>query len=264
MQENRIVTFLSDFGTADGYVGSVKGVIKSLAPQTDIIDISHDIKPFNITGAAYTLLNYYQRFPKDTIHLVVVDPGVGSERRPVILRTAHYFFIGPDNGIFQYIYSRKAYTAYEIDLSKTTDSAGSHTFHGRDIFAPAAAQIAKGTLPHKLGNKLDNRTETPNLMYTKEGVELALNCISIDRFGNIITGFSKYDLARMKKDKIVSIRLKNFQTDAVNKFYAEKESGEILALWNSQDFLEIAVCRGSAENKFNFNSERDKIFIKVE
>ena len=111
MQENRIVTFLSDFGTADGYVGSVKGVIKSLAPQTDIIDISHDIKPFNITGAAYTLLNYYQRFPKDTIHLVVVDPGVGSERRPVIIRTAHYFFIGPDNGIFQYIYSRKAYTA---------------------------------------------------------------------------------------------------------------------------------------------------------
>ncbi|MGD9898448.1 MAG: S-adenosyl-l-methionine hydroxide adenosyltransferase family protein [Calditrichaceae bacterium] len=264
MEDRQLVTFLSDFGTLDGYAGSVKGVIKSLAPAAEIIDITHEIGAFDINAAAFTLLNFYSYYPKDTIHLAVVDPGVGGNRRALIIRTAHHTFVGPDNGIFKYILSREAYTAYEIDTDKISGGSESSTFHARDIFAPVVAKLLKGVSMSKLGRKLDNRTEMPHSFFAKVGGEIAVEPIAIDRFGNIITGFSKTDLFRIKKEKITSIKTKNFKTSEINRYYTEKEPGEILALWNSQNYLEIAVCRGNAREKLEFDPLKDKIFIKFE
>ncbi len=264
MEDRQIVTFLSDFGTLDGYASSVKGVIKSLAPAAEIIDITHEIAAFDINAAAFTLMNFYSYYPKDTVHLAVVDPGVGGARRALIIRTAHHTFVGPDNGIFKYILSREAYTSYEIDIDKISGGAESSTFHARDIFAPVVAKLLKGVPMHKLGRKLDNRTEMPHAFFAKEGGELAVEPIAIDRFGNIITGFSRADLFRLKKEKITSITTKNFKTSEINRYYTEKEPGELLALWNSQNYLEIAVCRGSAREILKFDPVKDRIYLKFE
>lgn len=264
MTTKRIITLLSDFGTADGYVGSVKGVIKTIFPDAEIIDISHDIDPFNISAAAFTLLNYYRHFPHDTVHLAVVDPGVGGSRRPIIIRTAHHYFVGPDNGIFQYIVSREACRAYEINTAVVGRPVNSATFHARDIFAPTAAMLARGASPGELGTKLDRLAELSTSVISKGGSEVIVNSVAIDRFGNIIAGFSKEDLARLKKEKVTGLRLKTFVTDTINNFYSEKKVGEPLALWNSQDFLEIAVCKGDAARFFNFDPANDKIYVQLE
>jgi S-adenosylmethionine hydrolase len=264
MRNSKLVTFLSDFGTSAGYVGSVKGVIKNLAPEAEIIDISHEIPPFNILHAGYTLLNYYAYFPKDTIHLVVVDPGVGSDRRAMIIRTAHHTFVGPDNGVFQYLLTREAYTMYEIDVRKVSGGTKHYTFHGRDLFAPVVAKLLKGVAPDELGKHMENFTEIPPQLFSQEENILAIKPIAIDRFGNIIAGFSKYDLDRIHKAKISSVTTKNFKTAFINKYYAEKNPGELLALWNSQDFLEVAMNQGNAAHALQFDPNNDLIFIEVD
>ena len=260
-KSTRIVTIMTDFGTANGYAASVKGVIKSLAPQTEVIDVTHQINPFNVREAAFTLLNYYNQFPKDTIHLVIVDPGVGSERLPVIIRTAHHYFVGPENGVFNFLLIREAYSIYEIQPEKVSSEPKSNTFHGRDLFGPVAAQLSNGKEAEHFGRKLDNRTALPNLYIRKRGEELEADCIAIDRFGNIITGISKHDLTKLKIGQIENIRIKGVNLSGISDYYSEHKEGEILALWNSLDFLEIAVYKGSAQQKLNFKSKTDKIIL---
>ncbi|KAA3617368.1 MAG: hypothetical protein D8M58_02700 [Calditrichaeota bacterium] len=261
---NKIVTLLTDFGTHDGYIGSLKGVIKSYYPAADIIDISHDIDPFDVRGAAFTLHTYYSYFPKDTIHFVVIDPGVGSVRRPLLLRTAQHYFVGPDNGVFQFIFSREAYTAYELDVKKISSGTPSATFHARDIFAPATGKLLQGNPCEKLGKRLDERTEVPRVFYSKEenGV-LKLEAVNIDRFGNIVTGFSRRDMERMNKYAIDQVKVKDFSTNTLNSFYAEKSDGELMVLWNSMDFLEIAAVNANAAKILNFDKTKDSVQIKI-
>lgn len=259
----KIVTLLTDFGTKDGYAGSIKGVLKRMYPDTEIIDISHEIDPFDIKSAAYCLHGYHSHFPKDTIHICVVDPGVGGSRRPLLIRTAQHYFIGPDNGIFRFIFTREAYTAYEIIPDKLTGLEISPTFHARDIFAPAAGKILNGVNAEKFAKRLDERTEIPNLFFTKEGDSLKLETITIDRFGNIVTGFSKRDLERLKKNIIEQVTVKDFTTNEINVYYEEKKDNELMALWNSMDFLEIAQVNGNAAKSLKFNKNIDIISIKI-
>ena len=262
--ENKIITLLTDFGTKDGYMGSVKGVIKSVNPAAEIIDISHDIEPFDIKSAAFTLRNYYSHYPKDTVHMVIVDPGVGSERRPLIVQTAHQYFVGPDNGVFHFVFSKEAYTSYKIDLNKLKGFNVSYTFHARDVFGPVAAFLSKGVRCEKLGQKLDMHTELPHLSYKKIADNTyEAKAISIDRFGNIIVGFSKYDLERMNKMKIELIKIKDFESKELISYYSQKEPGQLTTLWNSHDFLEIALVNGNAAQKLGFNKNNDTIMIKV-
>lgn len=264
MSDTRIITLLTDFGTADGYVGAVKGVLKTSCGGVDIVDISHDITPYQISQAAFTLLNYYNCFPKDTIHLIVIDPGVGSERPAVIVKTDNYYFVGPDNGIFTYLSARENYTAYAIDPKTIIKKETAHTFHARDLFAPVAAKIALGMLPGEIGKKTDSlMTEMP-LQFSKKGNEIALRCIARDHFGNIISGFTRHDLDRLGKKKITSVRFKNFKTDKINRYYGEEDPGQPLVLWNSLDFLEIAVTQGSAAQYFAADILKDEIIIIIE
>lgn len=260
----KIVTMLTDFGTKDGYTGCVKGVIKSHYPDAEIIDISHEIDPFDIKEAAFCLHNYYSYFPKGTIHLAIVDPGVGSTRRPLLIRTAQHFFIGPDNGIFRFIFNKEAYTAFALNADELNTNKESYTFHARDIFAPAAGKILRGMTCEQLGSRLDERTEIPNLFFSKgPNNTLELEAVAIDRFGNIITGFSKRDIDRMKKQSVDHIGVKEFETSAINLYYAEKNDGELMVLWNSMGFLEIAASNDSAAKKLKFDKKKDRIIIKL-
>ena len=264
MSNKPIITFLSDFGTRDGYAGSVKGVIKSIYPSAEIIDITHEIEPFRIHSAAFALLNYYRQYPSGTVHLLVVDPGVGSERKPVIVRTAHYYFVGPDNGIFQYLLAREAYTLYAIDVEKLPPSPGSTTFHARDIFGPAAALLAAGAHPQDIGVRIDNHTQIISGIRRKKDAVYEVDCIAVDRFGNIISAFSRLDLERLKGRNIKSVRIKNRTLSSLKQYYSQVETGELLTLWNSQDFLEVAVCQGSAVETLGFDPQKDHLEVEVE
>ena len=246
----KIITFLSDFGLTDGYVGSVKGSIFSNFPEARVIDITHEIKPFQIEEAAYTLISYYSYYPKDTVHLTVVDPGVGGNRAPLIIKTANYYLVGPDNGLFSYIYQKEAYTAYEINTTMF-DPNISATFHGRDIFAPVAAKLARGVKPELLGKLFNGKPVDFAKHISDKQTDFEAKIISIDRFGNIITDLSMtaYDAQSTKKIKRIEINKQIVKT--IKKTYSDVEPGKILALWGSAGFLEISVNKGNAAEFLN-------------
>ncbi|WP_457565888.1 SAM hydrolase/SAM-dependent halogenase family protein [Caldithrix abyssi] len=257
-----IITFMTDFGTKDGYVGSVKGVLLKEAPDALIVDITHEIPPFNIPQAAYCLLNYYNSFPDRTVHLVVVDPGVGSERKPLIIQTMNYHFVGPDNGVFDFVLKKEAYRAFEILPELVNPEGYSSTFHGRDIFAPAAALLAKGVKPEEIAAPLDRVIINDKKELACEGNICKIPIVSIDHFGNIIFALSREDLKHWKKS-IKLVNFKTFSSQTILEYYAQQEPGKPLALWNSQNMLEIALTQGRAADFFNVNPEKDRAVIEL-
>lgn len=260
----RIITLLTDFGTADGYAGAVKGVIKRTAPQAELIDISHDVQPFRPETAAFALLNYYDQFPVGTIHLAVVDPGVGSPRLPLLIITENYFFIGPDNGLFGFVLKREDYRAYEILPGQLPGSAKSSTFHARDIFAPAAALLAKGTDTGNFCRPLDRGAQPCANGLNRRANRLEAAILCIDHFGNVITGLHRDDTIIKKDEKISRIGLKDFECNQICQYYAQKKTGQLLALWNSAGFLEIAAASGRAADLLDVDPQRDKVVLTVE
>ncbi|HEU5459805.1 MAG TPA: SAM-dependent chlorinase/fluorinase [Pyrinomonadaceae bacterium] len=158
-----MITLLTDFGTVDYFVGAVKGAILSVNPRVVIVDITHEIPPQDVEAAAFTLLASYQTFPLGTIHVAVVDPGVGSARRPIVVRAGKQFFVGPDNGIFTYIYDREpSHQVVHVTSEKYFRPSPSSTFHGRDIFAPVAAELSNGVKPEALGPRITDAVRLKN------------------------------------------------------------------------------------------------------
>ncbi len=260
-----IITLLTDFGTRDGYVGSCKGVIKELAPRAEIIDISHDIPAFDVESAALTLYNYYEYFPKGSVHLAVVDPGVGSDRQALVLRTARHTFVGPDNGLFHHIMENEAHTLYAINKDIFLKDIRHATFHGRDLFAPAAARLALGHSPADFARPLPQRTDHGLRPFRKSNDgHIIVPVMSVDHFGNIIFAFSRQDLERMHKPRIKSIRFKEHEINGLMSYYAQEEPGRVLALWNSRDFLEIAVNGGHAARELRVDPRKDTLILEVE
>ena len=256
-----VITFLSDFGLTDGYVGSVKGAIFSNFPQARIIDITHEIKPFQIEEAAYTLTSYYSFYPRDTVHLTVVDPGVGGKRAPLIIKTANYYFVGPDNGLFSYIFQKEAYTAFEIDTNMF-DSKISATFHGRDIFAPVAAKLARGVKPELIAHPFTEKPVDFAKHISDKQQEFKARIISIDRFGNIITDFSMFEYDAQSTKRVKSITINNQTLKTIKRTYSDVGNGELLALWGSAGFLEISVNKGNAVEYLNCQLGDHNIRIK--
>jgi S-adenosylmethionine hydrolase len=218
------VTLLTDFGMRDGYVAAMKGIIASMAPDVIIDDASHDIPQGDILAAAFALRRYWKQFPKQTVHLVVVDPGVGTERSAIAMEAEGRYFVGPDNGVFTFVPAE-----YVIELEVPAQS--SPTFHGRDVFAPAAARLVAGSKLSELGKPTFVRValEIPQ-PHGRSG-----EVIAVDRFGNLITNLtSAHDVTI--DDKVVRLR----------KTYGDVEEGQLMALINSDGLLEIAVRNGSA------------------
>lgn len=228
-----VISLLTDFGTADYFVGAVKGAILSVNSNVSIVDITHEISAQDIEAGAFLLLAAYKTFPRGTIHVAVVDPGVGSTRRPIVVTANDQFFVGPDNGIFTYICDREPYRTFHVTAAEYFRPDPSSTFHGRDIFAPVAAALSTGVAPEQLGPVINDEVRLPSL-------ETPLRIIHIDRFGNCVTNISR----EVFEGK--SLMINGRTISALRKFYGEAPTEEIFAIWGSAGFLEISVNGGSA------------------
>ena len=241
-----VITLLTDFGTADYFVGAVKGAILSVNPRAVIADITHEIAPQDIDAAAFTLLASYQTFPAGTIHVVVVDPGVGSTRRPIVVSAGKQFFVGPDNGVFSYIYDREPkYRTYHATKQEYFRQPTSTTFHGRDIFAPVAAALSTGVKPQAFGPSITEpvRLENSLMPVVQTNGRIEGRIIHIDRFGNCITNLTRDVL----KGQPETLLIKEKQIGSFAEFFSEAGSAnEPFGIWGSAGFLEIAINRGSA------------------
>jgi S-adenosylmethionine hydrolase len=262
--KRRIVTLLTDFGTQDHYVASMKGVILGINSVCTLVDISHEVRPHDIREGALILANVYSCFPKGTIHLAVVDPGVGSSRKPILLITKDYFFLGPDNGLLS-LAAEKDGVKKAIVLSNQTffRLPVSTTFHGRDIFAPMAGQLSAGIRPELLGRMIRSWVKLDfGKPWSVKG-DLVGEISHIDTFGNIVTNISQQDLKRFAKKRAVVISIGKREIRGLRKGYWEAKKGELLALIGSGDFLEISVREGDAQKALK-SRRSDRVRIRLQ
>lgn len=244
-----IITLVTDFGTADYFVAAVKGVILTTNPEVRIIDVTHEVPPQDIESGAFTLLASYNDFPPGTIHVGVVDPGVGSSRRGIALRAGAHYFVGPDNGLFSYICDRESqYEVFHLTEEKFFRPKPSASFHGRDIFAPVAAALSNGITPAQFGPQIKDEVRLAPLTPVRDrDGSLRGRIINIDRFGNCITNFTRSDLPDSAQLKLVVRRkvIRQFR-----RFFADEHGAkdELFAIWGSAGFLELAINGGSAAN----------------
>jgi len=249
-----LITLLSDFGLKDPYVAEMKAVVLSICPQARLVDISHEIEKFNVRMGAFVLASAAPYFPKGTIHVAVVDPGVGTKRRALLVEARRAFFVGPDNGLLMMAAEKQGIRhVYEITNERFMLSRVSRTFHGRDVFAPVAAHLANGYKSSDSGSEIHDyvlpRFVKPRL--TKNG--LFGEVLHIDDFGNIVTNISRTELEKtgIQEGEIVRLRLRDKTIKL--KFcstYGEVSVGKSLALIGSHDFLEISANQGNASKKF--------------
>jgi S-adenosylmethionine hydrolase len=250
---SRIITLTTDFGLTDEYVGVIKGVILSRAPEAIIVDLSHGIERQNIRQAALLVKSAYRFFPERTIHLVVVDPGVGSYRKLILLQADGHFFLAPDNGVLGLLLEAEHFqAAYEVECQQYYLTPVSTTFHGRDILAPVAAEVAAGLAPEAVGPRISPRAlkkiETKAAKIDRDQRTITGEIISMDHFGNLQTNITGNSLNNLygKQKSTVTIKVKDQIITGIQSAYIERASGEMLAIVNSKGNLEIAVNRGNA------------------
>ncbi len=222
-----IVTLLTDFGTADGYAGEMKGVVLARAPSAVLVDITHEIEPGDVVAGAYTLGRGWRRFPPRTVHLAVVDPGVGSPRRAIACEAGGQCFVGPDNGLLEAAFSASNLRCVELEVSRDA----SPVFHGRDVFAPAAAALAEGKALRDLGRPI---TDPERLPAQKPGT-----IVHVDRFGTLVTNLPGPGNA-------IELRVGS-RAIPVGRTFADVAVGELVAYVGSGGMLEIAVRNGRAD-----------------
>jgi S-adenosyl-L-methionine hydrolase (adenosine-forming) len=238
---SRRITLLTDFGTADGYVAALKGVIGSIAPDAVIDDASHDIPAGDVQAAAWALAGYWNSYPEGAVHVVVIDPGVGGARRPLALVADGRFLVGPDNGVFTRILS-EASDATVVVLQEDHVAGGdvSATFHGRDIFAPAAARLSLGLPLLRLGSEITDPVRFALPVATRDGAVVHGAVVHVDRFGSLITNIAR-DMVR--HGAFVTV---GRHTCTLRRTYSDAGPGELLAVVGSRRLVEVAVRNGSA------------------
>ena len=257
-----MITLTSDFGLKDPYVAEMKGVILTINPQATIIDVTHSVEKFDIRVGAFVLASAAPYFPKDTIHLAVIDPDVGTERRAILIQTKRGFFVGPDNGVLMLAAQNQGIEhLYSISNSKFMLPKVSSTFHGRDVFAPAAAHLGKGIKPSEFGPEITESATAKFASVERRNSSLIGEVWHIDDFGNIITNISQKDLLQ---NRVVNVKLSGvLQNISFGEIYAQVKLHEPLALIGSHGFLEIALNQGNAAKKFHAKAG-DKIEISIE
>jgi len=246
---NRIITLTTDFGLSDGFVGVMKGVILGINPQATIVDITHDIAPQNVEQGAFLFANAVKYFPASAIHVVVVDPGVGSARRPIALQAGETFFVAPDNGILSLAVSYPLSVIRCVHLNKPEYwlPRVSNTFHGRDIFAPVAAHLSLGVPLEAMGEPIADwvRLSWCTTASWRAGDEIVGRVIHIDRFGNIITNIGEEMLAGMDRARMV-VKVGGRTLRGIKPTYSAAAPGEAIALISSSWQVEVAVREGNA------------------
>ena len=251
-----LITLTTDFGLKDPFVGMMKGVIYSINGTAQIVDISHGITSQDILEAAFVISTSYRFFPERTIHLVIVDPGVGGRRRPILVKASGHYFMGPDNGALSWVIDADpAVRVIEVTAEEYFLKNVSATFHGRDIFAPVAAWFSKGVEPDSFGHEIHDyvRLDLPKI--TEGANYISGSVLYIDRFGNMITNISAGALNHLMPPGIsasnISIRVGGVDIAGLKRYYAEAGAGEPGAIISSFDLLEIYVYMGNASKTLN-------------
>lgn len=245
-----IITLLTDFGTKDHYVASMKGVMLGINPGCTLVDISHHVDPQDIEGGAFLLASAFSSFPRGTIHLSVVDPGVGGPRRPILIVTANYYFIGPDNGLFSLSLLReKVEQVIILTKEKYFLSPVSPTFHGRDLFAPVAAHLSSGVKPEAFGDRADAWVELSLAKPEQKARELVGEILHIDVFGNLVSNIDEQSLSGFAGCRPYSIRVGRHAFRGLKRGYWEGRKGEPIGLIGSGGMLEISVRDGNAQKR---------------
>lgn len=264
-----LITLLTDFGTADYFVASVKGVVLALNPEARFVDITHEIPPQDVETAAFTLLAACRSFPTGTIHVAVVDPGVGSSRRPILIELNGHFFVGPDNGIFSYVCDSLDNAGIQPKIFHLTNTnyfrhPVSSTFNGRDVFAPVAAALSNGVTPCDLGEEIIDivRLQPLKPIAARDG-NLECRIIHIDRFGNCVTNISQRELSPEMISAGASLTLNGESVTSFKTYFAEGtgNTDRVFGIWGSAGFLEIAASNQSAA-KILKAQRGDPVFVR--
>jgi S-adenosyl-L-methionine hydrolase (adenosine-forming) len=242
-----IVTLITDFGHRGEYVGAMKGAILSVNPRSQVVDVTHTVGPQNILEAAFVLQHAYPYFPPGTVHLVVVDPGVGTKRRAMVFKKEEHFFVGPDNGVFTLVLADPGKReGYEIARPEFFRFPPSPTFHGRDVFAPVAGHLSLGLDPRLLGPRRRGFTRLDWPVPYLRGGKLTGQVFWADSFGNLVTNIGREKYGRLIKDRPLQIEGRGWKIDRLHQTYGESRAGQPLALFGSAGYLELAVNQGSA------------------
>ena len=251
MARTAIITLTTDFGLNDHFIGAMKGVILETAPDSTIVDISHAVQPFDILDGALTISQAYSYYPSGTVHMVIVDPGVGTARRPIILTGDRHLFVAPDNGVLSLIYDREErISVRHVTADHYFLQPRSNTFHGRDIFSPVAAYLARGADPDRFGKEVTDfvRFAAPRPKPVDERTLRGV-VLKVDRFGNLITNITPQDAPQLfgASPPAFKIAIGNkAQATRICTTYAEGAPGEVFGILGSMGFLEVATNRGSA------------------
>jgi hypothetical protein len=252
-----IVTLTTDFGESDYYVGAMKGVILDICPDADVLDLCHNCLPYDILDAAFIIGQSYQSFPLRTIHVVVVDPGVGTQRRPILVSGDKHYFIGPDNGVFSFIYpAQEKLTVFHITGEHYFHKPVSSTFHARDVFAAVAGWLAKGTEARQFGDPIEDFVKLaipkPQALNEKSWKGIVLK---VDRFGNVITNITAADAAALFAEATPAFKLTagGKEISKLVPNYGAGGQNEIFCLLGSSGYLEIATNRGGAAKLLSLN-----------
>lgn len=253
-----VIALITDFGTRDYFVAAMKGAILSVNPRAIVVDVTHEISPQDAKSASFTLRACYTDFPPKTIFVAVVDPGVGSRRRAILVETNKYFFVAPDNGLLSFVFEEeKDYHVFELTDKKYFNQNISRTFHGRDVFAPVAAHLSKGVETDKLGREITDfvrfKTDKPRKISENE---TEAEIIYADNFGNLITNLTKNDLPER-----FALEIKEIIIEKYLEFFAQAGKGELFMILGSAGFLEIAAFKDSAKKILNVKAG-DRVLIK--
>jgi S-adenosyl-L-methionine hydrolase (adenosine-forming) len=245
-----LITLTTDFGLADHFVGVMKGVILNINPEAECIDLSHEVAAHDILDGAFLIAQSYRYFPRDTVHLVVVDPGVGSNRRPILAATNHYKFVAPDNGVLSFLYDHEeGYEVRHLSNDKYFLKPVSHTFHGRDIFSPVAGWLSKGVEVERFGERISDyvRLTMPRPLRSAEGTVTG-TILKVDTFGNLITNLTPQDVPELFSEKTPRFTIViNHQTiTRLTTAYSSANPPELFAILGSSGYLEVSTNRGSA------------------
>ncbi|MFB3814575.1 MAG: S-adenosyl-l-methionine hydroxide adenosyltransferase family protein [Terriglobales bacterium] len=251
-----LITLTTDFGLNDHYVGTMKGVILNINPAAQIVDICHSVQSYDLLEGALTVAHSYSYFPAGTIHVVVVDPTVGSPRRPILVDTGKYLFIAPDNGVLSFVYAQaERVTVRHITAEHYFLQPVSATFHGRDVFAPVAGWVSKGVAPTMIGDVITDYARFA-LPRPKPAGDNAVKgvVLRVDKFGNLITNFTAEDVAQLlERRPAFRISAGKGEVRNIRSAFAEGAPGEVFGVIGSMGFLEIVANRGSAAHVLGAN-----------
>ena len=259
-----VIAFITDFGTRDHYAGSMKGVVLSICPEATIVDITHDIPPHDVLAGALELVAVYKYFPKGTIFLVVIDPGVGSNRRALVVDTGEFRFVVPDNGLMTLVCRESPPTKIiEVIDQRYTLSTVSKTFEGRDRFAPVAAWVAQGIQLQDLGKSVKDykKIEIPEVTLLEKSVKGIV--LRVDHFGNLVTNIKRSNFEKLASDGPVQVMIDGKFIGPIVNTYSDVNKGQLCALFGSTGHLEVAANGVSVVEKFGWSFGTEVCVMKL-